>query len=559
MSEELENTTAEENKETHDSVEKTESGSAKKPTGKKSKKLMYALLAVAAVVVLVVALNASKIVNAAVKLFTSPEAYYHHVEEKAAENLVEWIAEVYEQQVHSLFSFDDVGRSAEFTVEFGEDVRGLLEEETSMDFDWLEALSFFVSTDSLKSASKAEVGISLNQKQLLSLLMMYNVEDGIGYAQIPELNEDYLGIEIEEFCERYGLDMDRNDINEIYSIFDEIYDNLPDQKKVEKIMKRYSSLVISCIENVKQDTEEVNVGDLSKKYTVLTATIDEETLQKMCEEMIKELKKDKDIKEILTDILSLQDEIDSKDVYEEFQNLLEEAEDEIEALSKYDFEIEWKTYVDNEGTIVGRAVEIEGVEISSLFVHTGGKFAYEFNVSANGANVALEGSGKMNNRELNGDFKLKVMGMTVVKLRAEDVKVKELKDGYFNGNVEISLAGMVASLIDSSEAGLPVSVGDLKLKTTMKNTESESSFKISLCEKEDLLAAVSVMSKNGKANKVKFPAKNNVVMIEDQSDLMEWVGGIDLEGFLEELKKTVGDDVVELLEDVINDEIISTP
>ena len=75
---------------------------------------------------------------------------------------------------------------------------------------------------------------------------------------------------------------------------------------------------------------------------------------------------------------------------------------------------------------------------------------------------------------------------------------------------------------------------------------------MSLLDKEDLLAAVSIVSEIGKAGKIKSPKDKEVVMVEDEDDLMEWVEDIDLDTFLESLEGKVDDDILDLFEGLTN-------
>ena len=551
MNEEVRNGVSEENGDTEISRE-TEPEQEVKP-GIKSGKKLFAIVAAVIAVILVIA-NAPKIGNAAVKLFTSPAGYFRHVEEKAANDMIERFADSYDRTVSSLLSAENERSSTKIGVEIGKDVRDLLEDAASMDFDWLEKISFLVETDSVKDAYRTNVGLLLNDKRLLGFLVLVNMKDGVGYVQVPEINKSYLGMDLEEFFEMCNIDADMDDINEMRNTYDELYNVLPKKSEVEKILKRYSSLMISCIDDVKQDKEELTVGELTETYTVLKAVIDEENLQDMMKALVKELRADKDIKKIMTEVLSVQDEIDADDAYEEFLDALDEFEDDIEDFDSQNFEIVLKTYVDNKGNIVGRTSEAEkeNVEASNLLIRKGSKFAYEFEVKVNGVKGSLTGSGKMNASELNGDFKLKAAGMKLAEIQLKDVKLKDLEDGYFSGTISVSPSGTVAEALAGELDDFPFHIKDLVLEIKADSGKSKSDVKISLYEEEKLLGAFFVVSERGKAEKIKYPAEKEVVMVEDESDLLDWAGDIDFDAFLESLEGKLDDDLLELLEDAFS-------
>lgn len=521
----------------------------------KSNKKLLAIAAAVLAVVLVIA-NAPKIGNAAVKLFTSPAGYFQHVEGKAAEEMVEKFADSYDTVISSVFATDDMGSSAEIGIELGEEVRELMEDATEVDFDWLEKVSFSVKADSKKDTSKTTLGLSLNGEQLISTILIANMADGMGYSQFPELNKYYLGVELDEFFEMNDVDADLDDIKEMQDTMKEIYGALPKKAKVEKVMKRYSSLAISCIEDVKQEKEEVTVGDYTEKYTVLEATIDEETLQDMLAVIIEELKKDKDVKEIIAEVAASQDEVDADEVYEAFLEALDDAEDEIDDLDDAKFELIWKTYVDGKGDIYGRVLEIEEeeVEVSSLMVMKGSKYAYELEAEVEGQKFSLDGAGKMTGSKLNGEFKLKVLSMKVADITVEDVKLKDLEDGYFNGTVSVSLSGVIAEAMESELDEFPFDMKDLVLKIDSDCGKSKANVKVSLYEDEKLLGAVYAESKTGKADSIKIPKESEVIMIEEEEDALDWVSEIDLDAFLDSLEGKVDDEILDFINDLISGE-----
>ena len=306
-----------------------------KPASKKNFKMLIA--AAAAVIVIAVIANAPKIGNAAVKLFTSPAGYFQHLLKNTADESAEQFAKGYDMAIDNMFAADDMRSESEISVTLGKDVRELIGDATDMDFDWMEKLSFLVNADSTKDAYKLDMGFALNDNRLISLVLLANMKDKMGYMQVPELNETYLGMDLEEFLDENGVDLE--DLNEATAMYEELSKALPKAAKVEKLLKRYSDLAISCIEDVEQDKEEVTVGDITNKFTVLEATIDEGTVQAMMEVIVKELKEDKDIKAIIYDVLETQEDADADEVYEEFLDMLDDLEDEIDDLDEEEFEL----------------------------------------------------------------------------------------------------------------------------------------------------------------------------------------------------------------------------
>ncbi len=524
-----------------------------KPASKKSIKLLIA--AAAAVVLIAILANAPKIGNAAVKLFTSPAGYLQHLLKNASDEGAEQFAKGYDMGLESMFAADDMSSETELSVTLGKDVKDLLGAATDMDFDWMEKISLLFNADSTKDAYKFDMGLALNDNRLISLVLLANMTDKMGYMQVPELNESYLGMDLEEFLDENGMDWD--DINEATEMYEKLYKALPKKDKVEKLLKRYSELAISCIEDVEQDKEEVKVDDITNTFTVLEATIDEGTLQDMLEVIVKELKEDKDIKEIMYNVLETQEDADADEVYDEFLEMLDEMEDEIDSLDEEEFEMVLKFYADNEGNLMGCVVELEeeNVEVSNLMVQKGSKYAYEFEVKVNGVKAVLEGTGKLTSSKLNGEFSVKAAGMKILEFTLTDVKVKDLEDGYFNGTVSVSLGSAAVSAVEEEFDEMPFDLGDLVLELKSECSKNKSEVTVSLLDEDELLGAISASSKIGKAGKIKSPKDKNVVMVEDEDDFADWTEEIDVEAYLESLEGKVDDDLLDMLEDLMSGDI----
>ncbi len=533
--------------------ESAKNGGIQEKVTKKHSKL--AIVAVAVLAFIIVIANAPKIGNAAVKLFTSPAGYFQHLLKNASDEGAEQFAKGYDMALESMFAAEDMSSETEIGFTLGEDVRELLSDATDMDFEWMEKLSFLVNADSTKDAYKFDMGLALNDNRLISLVLLANMTDKMGYMQVPELNETYLGMDLEEFLDENGMDFD--DINEATEMYEKFYKTLPKKAKVEKLLKRYSDLVISCIEDVEQDKEEVKVGEITNKFTVLEATIDENTLQDMLEAFVKELKEDKDIKEIMYAVLETQEDADADEVYDEFLELLDDLEDEIDSLDEEEFEMVVKLYVDNEGNLMGCVAEVEeaNVEVSSLMVQKGSKYASEFEVKVNGVKVVLEGEGKLTSSKLNGEFTLKVAGLKILEFNLEDIKVKDLEDGYFNGIIRVSLGSAAVSALEEEMGAFPFDLDDLVMELKEKSSKNKSEATFSLYEDDELLGAFSVSSKTGKAGKIKSPKEKEVAMVEDEDDLMDWVQDVDFEEFLESLEGKIDDDLLDMFDGLMNGEV----
>ncbi len=507
----------------------------------------------AAAVILLVAFNAAEVANAAVKFFSSPKSYFEHVVGKASDKAVSKTAQSYGEMLSTLTRTESVGSSTEMGITFGEDVRGILSEDVALDLSWLEKLALLVDVDATEDATKTNMALAVNEDKLVSFQLLLDMAENYGYLQVPELNPDWLGMEMDDFLELCDVDMDTDEIKAATEESEKLYKALPSQAEVERVLKRYSNLMISCIEDVEQESETVTVGDVSQKFTVLEVSVDEETVQRMLEKAVKKLREDKDVKKIMLDILTVveeqdeTEELDADEVYEDFLDALDEMEDAIDDLDEADFEAVVKVYVDKKGDICGTVVTVEeeAVEVSCLMTKKGHQYAYEFEADVNGVKASLNGNGKMTDSKMNGEFEVRAAGMKLVDIQLADVRLRELQKGYFNGTVSVSLAKNVAGLLEKSVPEFPFEIKDLVLNYVVSTGKNHSDVTISLLEEENLLGSVFVKSETGKPKKIVPPS--DAMPVEDAEDLERWVDDMDIDAFLENLEGKISDELFTLL------------
>ncbi len=490
----------------------------------------------------------------------APEGYFQYILKKSSNESAEQIAKGYGLALESLNnSSEDMSSDAELSLTVGQSIRDMLEDETDINFDWMEKISLLVNSDITKDVYNVDLGVAFNEERLISLVVLANMSDEMAYLQIPELNETYLGMDFEMLLAEADVDM--SDISEMTDVYKKLFESLPSEEEIEELLKRYCNLAISCIEDVEKSEEEVQVGELTDEFTVLEATIDEGTVKAVLEVIVAELKKDEVVKDIICDVtqtlcevLELQDEWDADEVYGDFSEALEEFEDELATLEEEDFELALKLYVDNKGQIAGWALEEEDVKISSLTVMEGSQFAYEFEGTADGVTFILDGTGELTSTKLSGDFKVKMAGLKVLNFTLKDVMLKEMEEGYFNGTVSVSLGSGLVSAIEEELYDIPFELEDWVLELKGKSSENKSDMTLSLYENDDLLAALTLANEIGKAENIVSPDNTKVAMIDDEESLEEWANNCDIDGFVERMEGVFGEDLIALFDEMMSED-----
>ena len=520
--------------------------------GSIKKGLIIAGVAAAAVLILLIA-NAARINNFVHRTFSSPEKYYQFVEEKTVKELSDHAGEWYDSYVLDPLNFYNKSVEGELTVELGKDGQefiGLLG-LAGVDVSWLKSMTIGADTAIKDDTVAAGVSFSLNGSDIISGNMKMDMEKGMAYFQIPELNKAYLGVDMAEAgYGRYDSDL----LAEFQESNKKLLQACPDQAQVEKLTKRYMMLALGCVDDVSKSKETLKVEGVEQKCTVLKVTIDSDTMQDMAQVVLEEMRDDKDIKSLMKNMLlaggeAIDEDVDIDDVYEEFQDTIDDLLDELEYLSYMDEEIVMKVYVDGKGEIKGRSIDFGYVTVSSLMPERGNKFGYELSGNSNGITVKLTGSGKISNDKISGDFQIKYNGASLVDITTRKLDIEDLKSGRMNGRIEVRAASKIGSVI-GSVPGLSI-IEDMQINMDFKSSKDSYSCKVGVIYDEQDVGSVEVSAKTADGSKASIPSSKNVLMIEDEDDIEEWLDGVKFDGLVDSLKKAdIPSRITDVLEDI---------
>ena len=520
--------------------------------GSLKKGLIIAGIAAAAVLILLIA-NAARINNFVHRTLSSPEKYYQFVEEKTVKELSDYAGEWYDSYVLEPLNFYNKSVEGELTVELGKDGQefvGLLG-LAGVDVSWLESMTISADTAVKDDTVAYDVSFSLNGSDIISGNMKMDMEKGMAYFQIPELNKTYLGVDMTEAG--YGA-YDSDFLAEFQELNKKLLQACPDQAEVEKLTKRYMMLALGCVDNVSKSKETLKVEGVEQKCTVLKVTLDSDTMQDIAQVVLEKMRDDKDIKSLMKSVLlaggeAMDEDVDIDDVYEEFQDTIDEILDELEYLSYMDEKIVMKVYVDGKGEIKGRSIDFGDVTVSSLMPERGNKFGYELSGNSNGITVKLTGSGKISGDKISGDFQIKYNGASLVDITARKLDIEELKSGRMNGRIEMRAASKIGSVI-GSVPGLAI-IEDMQINMDFKSSKDAHSCKIGVIYDEQDVGSIEVSAKTGNGSKASIPSSKNVLMIEDEDDIEEWLEGVRIDGLVDSLKKAdIPSQITDALEEI---------
>ena len=517
-------------------VQSTGEGSAPK------KKKGPVLIGVAAAIVLVIIIAGvsgitARIGNFLHKTFSSPEKYYQYVEKKNIEELAEIVGDWY--QLYLLDQKDLFNTTAKSTVTLtlGKGGRNLLELAglAGVDLSWIESASFTGGVTIKGDQLGMDFSTAVNKKNVLSMVMAMDIDAGELYLQIPELTGTYIGIDLRDTMGASYVKNLANEWEDAQDKYTEILASLPSQAKLEKLLSKYMKLALNCVDDVEKKSKSLKVEGVEQKCTVLEIMIDSRAMADMVDAILEEAEDDSTLEDFILDIADAF-EADGDDIYDEFLDGLEYLYQVLKNTRGGD-EIVLTVYVNGKGEILGRELEIGDVTIAMLMPEKGSKFGYEFSVMEGGQSISLTGSGKRSGNKIDGEFRLRYNGTSILDITTDNLNLKTMKRGQLNGKVEVSIGSGIRTVAGTgSVAGMSI-LQKMKFTLSGKSSAKSAQYTIGLIYDGDDIGSITVSTESKKASSVKIPKEKNVIFVEDSRDVEDWVEEINWDKFISNLEK----------------------
>lgn len=331
------------------------------PPKKKSKKKLVASL-VTIILVLAIAGTAYAFKDKIMDVLNigpkDPAKYYASIEQDAINGAIDKVMESYNS-----FNLDEPMAykvSMDLTYDKAT-LNSLLSGYASMTIEDLESL-IGISLDSIG----ADMTIATDDSQIYDqmLLQLNNVDiitvelfmDTVKQEllmRLPDLSPAYIRQSIAGY-NMEGYDLGDTPLYTGRSLTAQLSEQLMDLSPEETadFVKRYIKVITDNIKKVELTKgEEIKVGGTKQKCTLLTVTIDEETLMDIVEAVIDEAKNDKYILDLLPEFGISKDEY--KDALESASKELKNAK-----TGSMDGELVMEVYVNDDDKVIGRTIEV---------------------------------------------------------------------------------------------------------------------------------------------------------------------------------------------------------
>ncbi len=396
-----------------------------------------------------IAYNTSDFIKNKFKLATlSSEKYYAWVNDKNADEQIEYLSEQYDEYVKFFGENAEKGLHSNISLTYtmSDGLKTLLRssmggtERANAFVDNINNVSLNVDESLFKGVMGYNMGLDFNGTALADIDFFMDYKDLFAMARIPQITEKYIGIDYKSLLEDVGYDDDEEKMLDTMSKFYSNPESILTKDEFRKLAEKYTSLWNECVTEVKEEkNEEITVGNYTNEYTVLTVEINNELASNTAEKYINTIKEDELIKDIIINRLEICDEAT-------YISNLDDALAEFKDEDNYDDSVVYsKTYVDANGTIRGYKLmddDETGFEIiftgkdeenanGVIKFYDGDETEVTCNIDYTCTDGKYNGSADLTVDEYGDDTKISV-GFT-------DLETVNEKYGFVNGNLDISV------------------------------------------------------------------------------------------------------------------------
>lgn len=495
--------------------------------------------------------------------FSDPNEYMVSVEEEALTGYAEAITNAYGTFRDSFAATPESNAgTAQMHVLLGNEILTLLEGQlatqgVALEMDWLSDI--LISLDTVEEDNKVQwdVGIGLGQKKILTLSIYVDVETSTLYAGIPELATTFLAMDITNTTDAMTM---QEALEQTQQAMIQMQKSLPEEQELQELIVKYLRLLLAGITDVEKTSTTITVGGLDQKATALTTTISEKQLLTLFKDILEAAKVDEKLIAIVEKLAAQSVGEISEDMSNSIADAFRQGIDE--ALAEYDAIVaqaedgnylELVTYVDNKGEVIGRTLTVHSTDEPTFEVlrhataRKGDNFAFEIVIGSEEQSVTITGAGTEKKDIVTASYDLVVANETLMTLEVIDLNTAKLEEGHFDGTVRLIPS---QALMEQITAGtnLPVSMlGAFALELKMNTSNEAIKFELRFLANDNTLFGLTVDSATAGQKTVALPEE--IIEVEDQYDLLGWLGEVKFDTLLNNLKEAgIPEELTGLLE-----------
>lgn len=344
--------------------------------------------------------------------------------------------------------------NAEIKLSLDDGGKAILGMLTPVDISWLEDASMDTKVNLNEGTMIETMDVKVNGTKICTIEYYFDTENSEVYMRIPELNEGYIKMNMEQMTQEAEAEMEEEGMDSSFSTSMDLadamnsyfstLDNLPEADALTSILTRYSDIIFdNMTDGENPGTQSSAAGDVSQELTVLEGHVTQAEAQPMFQQILDTAKTDEELKGLIESWTEAMN--DPEYSYDTFLQAIEDLEKdldgEIDESDTSGFVL--RAWVDDNGEVVGREVLADdGEQEESLFSYLcttdGDQRGFSFTMGSDEDSVGLYGSGTLSGDALSGTYTFTSGGEDAVVIEVADYDTKAVENGIWKGTYTIS-------------------------------------------------------------------------------------------------------------------------
>ena len=344
--------------------------------------------------------------------------------------------------------------NAEIKLSLDDGGKAILGMLTPVDISWLEDASMDTKVNLNEGTMIETMDVKVNGTKICTIEYYFDTENSEVYMRIPELNEGYIKMNMEQMTQEAESEMEEEgmdssfsasiDMTDAMNSYFSTLDNLPEADALTSILTRYSDIIFDNVtDGENPGTQSSAAGDVSQELTVLEGHVTQAEAQPIFQQILDTAKTDEELKGLIESWTEAMN--DPEYSYDTFLQAIEDLEKdldgEIDESDTSGFVL--RAWVDDNGEVVGREVLADdGEQEESLFSYLcttdGDQRGFSFTMGSDEDSVGLYGSGTLSGDVLSGTYTFTSGGEDAVVIEVADYDTKAVENGIWKGTYTIS-------------------------------------------------------------------------------------------------------------------------
>ena len=344
--------------------------------------------------------------------------------------------------------------NAEIKLSLDDGGKAILGMLTPVDISWLEDASMDTKVNLNEGTMIETMDVKVNGTKICTIEYYFDTENSEVYMRIPELNEGYIKMNMEQMTQEAEAEMEEEGMDSSFSTSMDLadamnsyfstLDNLPESDALTSILTRYSDIIFDNVtDGENPGTQSSAAGDVSQELTVLEGHVTQAEAQPMFQQILDTAKTDEELKGLIESWTEAMN--DPEYSYDTFLQAIEDLEKdldgEIDESDTSGFVL--RAWVDDNGEVVGREVLADdGEQEESLFSYLcttdGDQRGFSFTMGSDEDSVGLYGSGTLSGDVLSGTYTFTSGGEDAAVIEVADYDTKAVENGIWKGTYTIS-------------------------------------------------------------------------------------------------------------------------